>query len=30
MLNFIDNFRLYRNIYCALIGFYIQNGAFTI
>lgn len=30
MLNFIDNFSLYRNIYRALIGFYIQNGAFTI
>lgn len=30
MLNFIDDFGLYRNMYRALIGFYIQNRAFTI
>lgn len=30
MLNFTDDFGLYRNMYRALMGFYMQNGAFTI
>lgn len=30
MLNFTDAFSLYRNMYRALIGFYMLNSAFTI
>lgn len=30
MLNFTDAFGLYRNMYRALMGFYMLNGAFTI
>lgn len=30
IINFTDDFGLYRNIYRALIGLYIINAAFTI